>query len=108
MQNSVQNTQYLQGFPWAFQGCSDVVQNGGFHVISSSREVEYAVASHRWPKVAAIDATNSSFHGAKDELLGLYRMGMTEKLMALTNQNMLVQPYETKRKNDFSKKIYLK
>ncbi|CAL1145134.1 unnamed protein product, partial [Cladocopium goreaui] len=30
--------------------------------------VEYAVASHRWPKVAAIDATNSSFHGAEDEL----------------------------------------
>jgi hypothetical protein len=43
-------------------------KNGGFHVISNSREVEYAVASHRWPKVA-IDAT-SSFHGAEDELLG--------------------------------------
>jgi len=45
-------------------------KHGGFHAISNRREVEYAVASHRWPKVAAIDATNSSFHGAEDELLG--------------------------------------
>ena len=45
-------------------------KHGGFHVISNRREVEYAVASHRWPKVAAIGATNSSFHGAEDELLG--------------------------------------
>ena len=26
MYNSVQNTQYLQGFPWGFQGCSDLVR----------------------------------------------------------------------------------
>jgi len=30
--------------------------------------VEYAVGSHRWPKTAAVDATNASFHGAQDEL----------------------------------------
>lgn len=35
--------------------------------------VEYAAASHRWPKVAAIDATTSSFHGAEDELAPVRR-----------------------------------